>query len=156
MYVISSKSVICMGLLISRPSQYICMGIGSLFVYGFRRFRGKVRPLRRKNRIYGSENSITRNLYFSCIPFSPSYKYEIRIYGRVELRIFFTMVATAEEFFPPTWSGLCWLGWRCHYCFTCSQNELNCKTVRNYGILRIKTQTTHTFWIFLGTGIEYN
>ena len=64
------------------------------------------------------------------------------------------MVASAEEFFPPTWSGLCWLGWGCHYCFTCSQNELNCKTVRNYGILRIKTQTKHTFWIFLGTRHE--
>ena len=29
-------------------TQCICMGIGNLFVYGFRRFRGKVRPLRRK------------------------------------------------------------------------------------------------------------
>ena len=36
----------CTELLISRPS--VCMGTGSLFVYGFRRFRGKARPLRRK------------------------------------------------------------------------------------------------------------
>ena len=36
-----------MGLIISRPSV-ICMGTGSLFVYGFRQFCEKARPLRRK------------------------------------------------------------------------------------------------------------
>ena len=32
----------------SFSTQCICMGTGSLFVYGFHNFRGKARPLRRK------------------------------------------------------------------------------------------------------------
>ena len=77
-----------MGLLISRPSVFVwgpeaCLStVFVVFVERRALYEGK-------KHICGNENSITRNLYFSCVPFSPSDKYEIRIYGRVDIRICF-------------------------------------------------------------------